>query len=81
MDCVSGNKVKHRTLYGARITGPVPLPSKQSGHRLYSRFGTVYVRVSQILHEYHLFQSQDVYPNNFDALPHISPIIRGIEGD
>jgi hypothetical protein len=41
-------------IYGARITGPVPVPSKQLGYQLYGRFRAVYVRVSEILHEYHL---------------------------
>ena len=54
--------------YGARITGPVPVPSKQSGYQLYGRFCTVYVRVSEILHEYQLFQSEDTYHCSFDAL-------------
>jgi len=67
-------------IYGARITGPIPVPSKQSGHQLYGHFCTVYVQVSEFLHKYHLFQSQDVYPCNFDTLPQVSPIICGIEG-
>ena len=31
-------------IYYARITGPVPVPSKQLGYQLYGRFCTIYVR-------------------------------------
>src|SRR5882762_11745413 len=67
-------------IYGARMTGPVPVPSKQSGYRLYGRFCTVYVRASEILREYHWFESEHAYPCSFDTLPHFAAIIGGIEG-
>ena len=67
-------------IYGARIPGPVPVPSRQSGYQLYGHFRTVYIRVSEILHEFHLFQFEHAYPCSFDALPQFPAVISGIEG-